>query len=74
MTESLVTGLLYVGLDFFPGAPIDLVQKPDQESQVSGNRDRAQLPSRLGMHGEQNTREIGGAEFQGTDGFGRECR
>ena len=31
MTESLVTGLLYVGLDFFPGAPIDLVQKPDQD-------------------------------------------
>jgi paraquat-inducible protein B len=27
-TESLVTGVLYVGLDFFPGTPIDLVQKP----------------------------------------------
>jgi phospholipid/cholesterol/gamma-HCH transport system substrate-binding protein len=26
--ESLVTGLLYVALDFFPGAPINLVQKP----------------------------------------------
>jgi paraquat-inducible protein B len=31
MTESLVTGLLYVGLDFFPGAPIDLVQKTDRD-------------------------------------------
>jgi paraquat-inducible protein B len=31
MTESLVTGLLYVGLDFFPGTPIHLVQKPDQD-------------------------------------------
>jgi paraquat-inducible protein B len=27
--ESLVTGLLYVALDFFPGAPINLVQKPN---------------------------------------------
>jgi paraquat-inducible protein B len=27
-TESLVTGVLYVGLDFFSGTPIDLVQKP----------------------------------------------
>ena len=26
--ESLVTGLLYVALDFFPGSPINLVQKP----------------------------------------------
>ena len=31
MTESLVTGLLYVGLDFFPGSPIHLIQKPDQD-------------------------------------------
>jgi paraquat-inducible protein B len=31
MTESLLTGLLYVGLDFFPGAPIDLVQKTDRD-------------------------------------------
>src|SRR5713226_3043704 len=28
-TESLVTGVLYVGLDLFPGAPLNLVQKPD---------------------------------------------
>ena len=28
LTESLVTGLLYVGLDLFPGTPINLVQKP----------------------------------------------
>jgi paraquat-inducible protein B len=27
--ESLVTGLLYVSLDFFPGTPINLVQGPD---------------------------------------------
>src|SRR4029077_13141467 len=26
--ESLVTGLLYVALDFFPGTPINFVQKP----------------------------------------------
>lgn len=30
MTESLLTGLLYVGLDFFPEAPINLVQKTDR--------------------------------------------
>jgi paraquat-inducible protein B len=28
LMESLVTGLLYVGLDLFPGTPINLVQKP----------------------------------------------
>lgn len=28
-TESMVTGVLYVGFDFFPGAPITLVQKSD---------------------------------------------
>jgi paraquat-inducible protein B len=28
-TESLVTGVLYVGLDFFPGTPTDFVQKAD---------------------------------------------
>jgi paraquat-inducible protein B len=27
--ESLVTGLLFVALDFFPGTPIHLVQRPD---------------------------------------------
>jgi paraquat-inducible protein B len=27
--ESLVTGLLYVAIDFFPGTPINLVQSPD---------------------------------------------
>lgn len=31
MTESLLTGLLYVGLDFFPGSPINLVQRTDRE-------------------------------------------
>jgi paraquat-inducible protein B len=31
MTESLVTGLLYVGLDFFPGSPIHLVQRTDRD-------------------------------------------
>jgi paraquat-inducible protein B len=29
LMESLVTGLLYVGLDLFPGTPINLVQKPN---------------------------------------------
>ena len=29
LMESLVTGLLYVGLDFFPGTPLKLVQRPD---------------------------------------------
>jgi paraquat-inducible protein B len=28
MTESFVTGVLYVGLDLLPGTPINLVQKP----------------------------------------------
>jgi len=28
-TESIVTGVLYIGFDFFPGTPITLVQKPD---------------------------------------------
>lgn len=27
-TESMVTGVLYIGFDFFPGSPINLVQKP----------------------------------------------
>ena len=27
--ESLVTGLLFVALDFFPGTPVNLVQRPD---------------------------------------------
>jgi paraquat-inducible protein B len=31
--ESLVTGVLYVGLDFFPGTPINLVQKSDGDYQ-----------------------------------------
>jgi paraquat-inducible protein B len=31
LMESLVTGLLYVGLDLFPGTPISLVQKPGGE-------------------------------------------
>ena len=31
MTESLVTGVLYVGLDFFPGTPVELVQKPGSD-------------------------------------------
>jgi paraquat-inducible protein B len=30
-TESFVTGVLYVGLDFFPGSPIVLVRKDDPE-------------------------------------------
>jgi paraquat-inducible protein B len=30
-TESMVTGVLYVGFDFFPGAPLTLVQKPNTE-------------------------------------------
>jgi paraquat-inducible protein B len=38
-TESLVTGLLYVALDFFPGTPIDLVQKP------GGNYDYPEIPT-----------------------------
>jgi paraquat-inducible protein B len=28
LMESLVTGLLYIGLDLFPGTPLNLVQKP----------------------------------------------
>ena len=28
-TESMVTGVLYIGFDFFPGTPITLVQRPD---------------------------------------------
>ena len=37
--ESLVTGLLYVGLDLFPGTPINLVQKPE------GNYKFTELPT-----------------------------
>jgi paraquat-inducible protein B len=32
LMESLVTGLLYVGLDFFPGTPVVLVQRPDAKN------------------------------------------
>jgi paraquat-inducible protein B len=31
-TESLVTGVLYVALDFFPGTPINLVQQPNGDN------------------------------------------
>lgn len=30
-TESMVTGVLYVSFDFFPGAPLTYVQKPNTE-------------------------------------------
>ena len=32
-TESLLTGVLYVALDFFPGTPINLVQQPNGDNQ-----------------------------------------
>jgi paraquat-inducible protein B len=31
-TESLVTGVLYIALDFFPGTPINLVQNPNADN------------------------------------------
>ncbi len=31
-TESLLTGVLYVALDFFPGTPISLVQQPNGDN------------------------------------------
>jgi phospholipid/cholesterol/gamma-HCH transport system substrate-binding protein len=37
--ESLVTGLLYVALDFFPGTPINFVQKP------GGDYDYPEIPT-----------------------------
>src|SRR5262245_47241755 len=37
--ESLVTGLLYIALDFFPGTPIDLVQTP------GGKYDYPEIPT-----------------------------
>jgi paraquat-inducible protein B len=37
--ESLVTGLLYVALDFFPGTPINLVQRP------GGDYDYPEIPT-----------------------------
>jgi paraquat-inducible protein B len=37
--ESLVTGLLYVALDFFPGTPINLVQ------QATGNYEYPEVPT-----------------------------
>jgi len=39
LMESLVTGLLYVGLDFLPGTPINFVQKP------GGEYDFAEIPT-----------------------------
>ena len=38
LMESLVTGLLYVGLDFFPGTPVKLVQQSD------GNHKYPEIP------------------------------
>jgi paraquat-inducible protein B len=38
LMESLVTGLLYVGLDFFPGTPVKLVQ------QFDGNNKYPEIP------------------------------
>jgi len=31
-TESLVTGVLYIALDFFPGTPINVVQEPNGDN------------------------------------------
>ncbi len=45
-TESMVTGLLYVGFDFFPGTPINLVQKPDGEHKYPGNPNDPYGPER----------------------------
>jgi len=39
LMESLVTGLLYVGLDFFPGTPINLVQ------QAGGHHKYPEIPT-----------------------------
>ena len=39
LMESLVTGLLYVGLDFFPGTPVVLVQRAD------GNNRYPEIPT-----------------------------
>jgi paraquat-inducible protein B len=39
LMESLVTGLLYVGLDLFPGTPLKLVQRPD------GNYQYPEIPT-----------------------------
>lgn len=33
LMESIVTGVLYVGLDVFPGTPANFVQRPDDEHQ-----------------------------------------
>lgn len=39
LMESLVTGLLYVGLDFFPGTPVNLVQ------QAGGDHKYPEIPT-----------------------------
>ncbi len=39
LMESLVTGLLYVGLDLFPATPINVVQKPN------GDHEYAEIPT-----------------------------
>ena len=39
LMESLVTGLLYVGLDFFPGTPVNLVQ------QTGGDHKYPEIPT-----------------------------
>ena len=44
LMESLVTGLLYVGLDFFPGTPVNLVQQAGGRSQISGNPNHTHYP------------------------------
>ena len=38
LMESLVTGLLYVGLDFFPDTPIRLVQQPAAITNIPKSR------------------------------------
>ena len=42
--ESLVTGLLYVALDFFPGSPINLVQQAEGRLPIPGNPNRTHHP------------------------------
>ena len=57
--ESLVTGVLYVGLDLFPGAAINLVQKPDGDHKY---QEIPTVPTELEQAQDAVTRIVGKLE------------
>ena len=64
-TESMVTGVLYVGFDFFPGAPLTLVQKANTATQISGDSDDTDGPATDPGRSDTHRRQIRRDRLQG---------